>query len=103
MDGAHHGLIDKWLHTIKDVYRIYHQELEAIDDPELRQQRLVELNLREQMYHLCSTSFVQPRWISDMGNHVHGWVCDVRHELLIDIRIDPADESARRIYDLENL
>ncbi len=103
VDGSYHGLIDKWLRTIKDVYRIYHQELDAIDDLELRHQRLVELNVREQVYRLCSTSFVQRRWGDDMGNHVHGWVYDLRHGLLNDLRIDPADEPARRIYDLENL
>ena len=36
-----------WLRPIKDVYRIYHQELDAIDDLELRHQRLVELHVRE--------------------------------------------------------
>ncbi len=33
VDGSYHGLIDKWLRTIKDVYRIYHVELDAIADP----------------------------------------------------------------------
>ncbi len=103
VDGAYHGLIDKWLRTIKDVYRIYHEELDAIDDPELRHQRLVELNVREQVYRLCSTSFVQRRWGDDMGAHVHGWAYDLRHGLLKDLEIDPADESARRIYHLDGL
>ena len=72
VDGSYHRLIDKWLRTIKDVYRIYHAELDTIDDPELRHQRLVELNVREQVHRLCSTSFIQRRWGNDMGNHVHG-------------------------------
>lgn len=103
MDGAYHGLIDKWLRTIKDVYRIYHEELDAIDDETLRQQRLVELNVREQVYRLCSTSFIQRRWGSDMGAHVHGWVYELRHGLLRDLQIDPADEPARAIYELDGL
>jgi len=103
VDGTYHGLIDKWLRTIKDVYRIYHEELDAIDDPVLRHQRLVELNVREQVYRLCSTSFVQRRWGFAMGEHVHGWAYDLRHGLLEDLEIDPADEPARNIYDLENL
>lgn len=100
VDGSYHGLIDKWLRTIKDVYRIYHDELDAIDDPVLRHQRLVELNVREQVYRLCSTSFVQRRWGDDMGAHVHGWAYDLRHGLLKDLQIDPADEPARSIYQL---
>jgi carbonic anhydrase len=38
-----------------------------------------------------------------MGNHVHGWAYDLRHGLLKDLRIDPADEPARSIYDLDGL
>ena len=103
VDGSYHGLIDQWLSNIKDVYRIYHDELDAIDDTELRHQRLVQLNVREQVYRLCATSFVQRRWGSAMGDHVHGWAYDLRHGLLKDLEIDPADEPARRIYDLDHL
>jgi carbonic anhydrase len=103
VDGSYHGLIDKWLRTIKDVYRIYHVELDAIADPVQRHQRLVELNVREQVYRVCSTSFVQRRWGAAMGEHVHGWVYDLRHGLLTDLDIDPADEPARSIYELDGL
>lgn len=103
VDGSYHGLIDKWLHTIRDVYRIYNDELEAIDDPVLHHQRLVELNVREQVYGLCSTSFVQRRWGDDMAAHVHGWAYDIRRGLLKDLEIDPADQTARHIYKLDNL
>ncbi len=59
--------------------------------------------MREQVYRLCSTSFIQRRWGHDMDAHVHGWVYDLRHGLLNDLEIDPADEPARGIYDLDNL
>ena len=103
VDGSYHGLIDKWLRTIKDVYRIYHEELDAIDDPVLRHQRLVDLNVREQVYRLCSTSFVQRRWGASMVDHVHGWAYDLRRGLLKDLLIDPADQPARSIYELDGL
>ncbi len=103
VDRSYHGLIDKWLRTIKDVYRIYHDELDAIADPVEQHQRLVELNVREQVYRLASTSFVQRRWGRDIKDHVHGWVYDIRHGLLNDLCIDPADESARSLYELDDL
>lgn len=103
VDGTYHGLIDKWLRTIKDVYRIYHHELDAIEDPTRRHERLVELNVREQVYRLASTSFVQRRWGDDIAAHVHGWVYDIRQGVLTDLEIDPADEPARGIYTLEGL
>jgi len=60
LEHRYHGLIDKWLRNIKDVYRLYRAELDAISDPTERHERLVELNVAEQVYRLCSTSFVQP-------------------------------------------
>jgi carbonic anhydrase len=104
IDNHHHGLIDKWLRTIKDVYRLYHRELDAIADPDQRSRRLVELNVREQVYKLCSTSFVQRAWRSDRRIHVHGWVYDIREGLLRDLEIDPESEfDGGRIYLYDDL
>lgn len=103
LDGTYHGLIDSWLSTIKDVYRIYHEELETITDPVELHQRLIQLNVRESVYRLCSTSFLQRRWGSDIAAHVHGWVYDIHHGLLTDLEIDPAEETASHIYEFGGL
>lgn len=103
MDQSFHGLIDKWLRSIKDVYRLYREELDAIADPEARHQRLVELNVREQVYKLCSTSFVQRAWRHDRGLHVHGWVYDLNEGLLRDLCIDPDQEFPVALYDYDDL
>jgi carbonic anhydrase len=100
LDRSYHGLIDKWLRNIKDVYRLYRDELDAIPDPELRHERLVELNVREQVYRLCSTSFVQRAWHQDRRLHVHGWVYSLRDGVLRDLEIDPEVEfTGHEIYD----
>src|SRR6187549_2163743 len=41
-------VLNMWLRNIKDVYRIYLNELNAIENVELRTDRLVELNVRQQ-------------------------------------------------------
>jgi carbonic anhydrase len=103
VDGHFHGLIDKWLRTIKDIYRIYRDELDAIDDPEERHRRLVELNVREQVFRLRSTSFVQ-RAMRDRGLQIHGWVYELEHGLINDLCIDPdGDFDALAIYNYDNL
>jgi carbonic anhydrase len=103
VDGHFHGLIDKWLRTIKDVYRIYREELDAIEDPEERHRRLVELNVREQVFRLRTTSFVQ-RAMRDRDLKVHGWVYDLDHGLIRDLGIDPtADFDAVALYDYDDL
>jgi len=99
IDGHYHGLIDKWLRSIKDVYRLYRDELDAIADPDARHRRLVELNVREQVYKVCATSFVQRAWHDERRLHVHGWVYDLHEGLLRDLDIDPEhDFDAASVY-----
>lgn len=104
LDHRYHGLIDKWLRNIKDVYRLNQAELDAIDDFEARRDRLVELNVREQVYRLCTTSFVQRAWHGERRLHVHGWVYGLSDGVLHDLQIDPErDFPGLHIYDYDDL
>src|ERR1700722_2276016 len=47
------GLVDNWLRNIRDVYARYRAELEAIPDKLLRCNRLVELNVIQQVLNIC--------------------------------------------------
>src|SRR4029077_16770271 len=49
MTRQHFGIINKWLHGIKDVYQAHKKELESIANTEDRSNRLVELNVQEQV------------------------------------------------------
>ena len=68
------GVINKWLRNIKDVYRLHRKELDAIEDQKLRADRLVELNVKEQVMNVAKTSIVQKAWKNDNRPHLHGWV-----------------------------
>lgn len=104
LEHRYHGLIDKWLRNIKDVYRLHQAELDAIDDFATRRDRLVELNVREQVYRLCTTSFVQRAWHGERRLHVHGWVYDLRDGLLRDLQVDPEREfPGLHLYDYDDL
>jgi carbonic anhydrase len=72
------GLINKWLRHIKDVYRMHHRELEAIADEQARYDRLVELNVTEQVQNLAETSIVQHAWKDHQRPTIHGWIYDLR-------------------------
>src|ERR1700756_3797366 len=52
---THHDfkyVLNMWLRNIKDVYRLYTKELDTISDIDKRADRLVELNVKEQVLHL---------------------------------------------------
>jgi carbonic anhydrase len=87
------GLIDNWIRHIKDVYRLHHDELEAIKDNKKREDRFVELNVIEQVYDLGKTSIIQNAWQKRGGPYVHGWVYDIANGIIQDLKVSMHDDS----------
>ncbi|GAA4241954.1 MULTISPECIES: carbonic anhydrase [Winogradskyella] len=87
MQSADLGVLNGWLRNIRDVYRMHHDELNAIASEEKKYDRLVELNVKEQCVNLIKTAAVQKAY-RDRGLKVHGWVFDVHTGKLIDLKID---------------
>jgi carbonic anhydrase len=71
MSDAHHGLIDNWLRTVKDTQQYFWAELAALDE-HARFDRMVELNVIEQVYNLGKTNIVQHAWRNGRGRYIHG-------------------------------
>jgi carbonic anhydrase len=67
------GAINKWLRHIKDVYRFHQAEVNSLPTEEERQDRLVELNVREQVSNLAKTSVIQGLWKREQRPTLHGW------------------------------
>jgi carbonic anhydrase len=88
MENKQFGLIDNWLRHIKDVYRLHFKELDALTDTKLRADRLVELNVIEQVQDLGKTSIVQNAWKRDQPLHLHGWVYDVKDGIIKDLDVN---------------
>lgn len=87
MQSSDLGILNPWLRNIRDVYRIHRTELDAIQDEELRYNRLVELNVLEQCINVLKTSDVQKAVIW-RNLTVHGWVFDIKSGKLNDLGID---------------
>ncbi|UZX28451.1 carbonic anhydrase [Riemerella anatipestifer] len=96
------GLLNPWLRTIRDVYRLHQSELDAIDDEQKRYDRLVELNVQEQCINVIKMACVQERYILEEFPIVHGWVFDLRTGKLIDLELDFAKmlKDIQKIYNL---
>jgi carbonic anhydrase len=75
-------ILNMWLRNIKDVYRLHRNELEVIPEEEKRFDRLVELNVIEQVHHLAKTSIIQRAWKRDSFPHLHGWVYGLNDGLI---------------------
>jgi carbonic anhydrase len=93
MSNKEFGLIDNWLRHIKDVYRIHADELIAIEDDQKRVDRLVELNVIENVYNLCKTTIVQNAWAKGQELSVHGWVYSIETGIINDMKVSTTDNE----------
>lgn len=97
------GIINKWLRNIKDVYRLHEDELLAIENEDKRVDRLVELNVQEQVTNLAKTSIVQRAWKHEQRPHIHGWVYGLSNGLLKTIFDMKPGTKLDHIYEYDNL
>jgi carbonic anhydrase len=75
-------VLNMWLRNIKDVYRLHREELNGIKDEEQRTDRLVELNVREQVNNLAKTSIIQRAWKEKNAPDLHGWVYGLKDGII---------------------
>jgi len=87
VDGQRRGLIDHWLHPIRDVADEHKAELGAIADPHKRNDRLCELNVIRQVRNVVSDVFVQDAWARGQKLSVHGWVYSLATGLVNDLNV----------------
>jgi carbonic anhydrase len=78
----HKPVLNMWLRNIKDVYRLHRDELDAIKSEEQRTDRLVELNVQEQVTNLAKTTIIQKAWKREQRPDLHGWVYGLKDGLI---------------------
>lgn len=98
MTNTDFGLINKWLRNIKDVYEKHEEEILALTDPVGRFDRMVELNVREQVKNLQKTTIVQRAWKISDAPHLHGWVFDMKTGLIKEILNLPPGSPIESIF-----
>ncbi len=95
VDGQRRGLVDHWLHPIREVEAEHRHELDAIPGPRARLDRLTELNVQRQVKNVASDVFVQDAWARGQPVSIHGWVYSIANGLVTDLGVtvngpDPA-------------
>jgi len=87
VDGQRRGLVDHWLHPIREVHDEHRQELEAITDARARLDRLCELNVKRQVRNVAADVFVHDAWARGQSLSVHGWVYSLTNGLVTDLDV----------------
>jgi carbonic anhydrase len=97
VDGKRRGLVDHWLHPIREVHQAHKHELEAIPEERARIDRLVELNVIRQVRNVATDVFVQDAWARGQELSVHGWVYSIANGLVndLDVTVKAPDEVER--------
>lgn len=92
-------ITNKWLMHLKDLYRLHSTELDTAAAPQQKANRLVELNVIEQVLKLSHTSIIQKNWKAHNRPNLYGVVYDLADGFLQPlITLDPATTKIDPIY-----
>ena len=97
------ALLNMWLRNIKDVYRLHRIELDAIHDEESRCDRLVELNVQEQIFNLAKTSIIQRAWKQEQRPDLHGWVYGLKDGIIKPVYEMKSGTHIDSLYEYDDL
>lgn len=97
------GIINKWLRSIKDVYRIHRDEIDKIENEEDRTNRLIEFNVMEQVMNLAKTSIIQRAWKNNQRPHLHGWVYGLNDGIIKPVYEMEPGTHIDPLYEYDNL
>ncbi len=96
------GIIDNWIRHIKDVFRLYQEELLAIENEDDRFNRLVEVNVQEQVLDLAKTSIVQNAWKNGQKLQLHGWVYGLNSGYVTDLGVNfSSNDDLDKVFQLD--
>jgi carbonic anhydrase len=97
VDGRRRGLVDHWLHPIREVWEAHRAELEALPHWHARHDRLCELNVIRQVRNVASDVLVQDAWARGQELRIHGWIYALRDGLIkdLDVTVAGPDDLAR--------
>ena len=81
LQGGVSGPVDRWLDNARTVAEAHADELDCCHEAQ-RVDRLVEMNVRDQLVNLARTETVRDAFAAGRDLTLHGWVYDIRDGLL---------------------
>jgi carbonic anhydrase len=96
-------VLNMWLKNIKDVYRLHREEMDSIKGEEEKVNRLVELNVQEQVFNLSKTSIIQRAWKNESRPDLHGWVYGLKNGIIKPVFEMKAGTHIDSLYEFDGL
>ena len=103
MENHSLGIINKWLRNIKDVYFKHREEINQEKNDVAKTNKLVELNVQEQILNLAKTSIIQKAWKYEQRPHLHGWVYGLNDGIIKPICEMEPGTKIDSLYEYDNL
>jgi len=97
LQGGTSGPIDSWLGGARDVEAAHRPELAGIEDFDERVNRMVELNVRDQLIRLGRLDLVQQAFARGQELTLHGWVYDLRDGIVSELLEIASPEELERV------
>jgi len=76
------GLADNWLRHVQDVAEKHRACVHAVAGEQVRTNRLCELNVLEQVAHVCQTTIVRDAWDRGQALTVHSWIYGLKDGII---------------------
>jgi carbonic anhydrase len=103
MSRHNFDLINKWIRNIKDVYRMHRDTIDFQTKPEERLNKLIELNVEEQVMNLAKTSIIQKSWKNKKSPEIHGWVYSLEDGLIKEVCRMTYQDHLDPLYEFDDL
>jgi carbonic anhydrase len=103
MSRHNFDLINKWIRNIKDVYRMHRDTIDYQTKPDERLNKLIELNVEEQVMNLAKTSIVQKAWKNKKKPEIHGWVYSLEDGIIKEICTMNHKDHLDPLYEFDDL
>lgn len=99
ISGELGAMLDHWLQPLAMLYRKHRAKFDAIANPDLRLDRMCELNVELQVRRLAATPIVEKAWAKGQALHLHGWIYAIHDGLLRDLgpRLSSAEDRDRLV------
>jgi carbonic anhydrase len=103
MSRHNFDLINKWIRNIKDVYRMHRDTIDHQTKANDRLDKLIELNVQEQVMNLAKTSIVQRAWKKRKAPEIHGWVYSLEDGLIKELSTMTHEDYLDPLYEFDDL